>query len=227
MHICLCVCIFFYLCTCVDIYILLSIQQFIHCLFFPVLEPTSVKCNETTFLNSSGPSLYLHYVTDTDQTSSPSPKPTPTSTSYPSVSMTTPAPTDAGVTTPFCPPAFTTQRGQRIDVTLYSFGQYRAYDSLVSTGGSESYHHLRPCPSSVYVIDEGRRHSSALCQARHREQHIYTTNSSRAAVYFGRSSGASKQHQVTAQKSFGNFLVRLQGIMLFIHSFIHSLQTFI
>jgi len=84
------------------------------------------------------------------------------------------------------------------------------------TGGSETYDHLRPCPFSVYVIDDGKQHSIDLCEARTRLQRIYTRavsqKSNRVIVYFGPSPGSSKD-QVAAQKFLGNYLIRVEGIL--------------
>src|SRR6218665_1971830 len=105
--------------------IFLKIYLLSLCFFLTVLDQKSVKCNDTTIDIRSGPSIYLQYVSDPDQMPSPSPSTTPT--------YTTSNLSDAGVKMPFCPLAFLTERGQRIDVTLYIFGQCRAYDSIVST----------------------------------------------------------------------------------------------
>ena len=122
--------------------------------------------------------------------------------------MTTSDTADAGVTTPFCPVIFSTQRKQRIDVTLYSFD---LYNKSVSAGGWERIlDNFRPCQFSVYVIDEGRQHSTVLCQAHNRIQRIYSMNSSRIVVYFGPSPNASKV-QVAAHKSYGKYLIKVEG----------------
>lgn len=97
-----------------------------------------------------------------------------------------------------------TQRGQKINAILYSFVQYRAFDLLLS---NEGFQHLRPCPVSVYVIENGRRHSNALCEVRQREEEIYRTNGNEATVYVERNRAKNKQ-----QKTRAHFVLKLQGI---------------
>ena len=83
-------------------------------------------------------------------------------------------------------------------------------------GRWESHDKSRPCSSSVYVIADGKQHSIELCETRNRVQRIYTSvvsqTSSSVIVYLGPSPGSSKDHMAT-QKLFGNYLIRVEGIL--------------
>jgi len=92
---------------------------------------------------------------------------------------------------------------------------------LSSAGGSVAY--KAPCPLAAHISEGMRRHVISLCQLRHREQHLYTTNGSSAGVSVGGAGeetggGAARQGAGSGAGSASNtgnrkatFMLKLEG----------------
>ena len=176
---------------------------------FVVFDQTNTRCNDTVFLRSSGPSVYIHISSNyTDGHSSSSPPPPPSSSTPPLDSTTTglqPA------LTPSCPLLFSTYPGQRIDVILLSFTRYSEFDQ---GNGAEPGPQLRPCPLSVFVVDGGRRQNLPLCQSRQREQReqqMYTTNGSSIGIFLSKPAIHTQLLATSGVRKPGVYLLQLQG----------------
>lgn len=114
---------------------------------------------------------------------------------------------------PSCLLQFRSNPGQKMNVTLLSLGQLHDYDPGGASGDKDNAEHWplsRSCPVSAFFLEAGRRSASSLCQARQREQHLYTTNTSNAGFYFAR----QQRRQTTATTGIDRrltYIIKIEG----------------
>lgn len=171
-----------------------------------MLDESLATCNSTVLIGGNRPAVYIHTMITWPVTSS---------------TITT---TAAAVTNQASPPActrkFSTNPGQRIDITLLSFTHYQAYeggptlgsdDSQISatlTGKTSPY--KAECPLAAQIIENGVSNVIGLCTPRHREQQAYLTNSSSVSLQVVGDLKYTAGSIVWAGK-VANYLLKLEG----------------
>lgn len=131
-----------------------------------------------------------------------------------------------------CPVTFQSRPGQKLRVSLYSFGsrhddvrptasdvQPLQLPQTVLTAPAEQQHDVHAaCPVNINVIDgqsagQVPNFSGDICRLpRLRERHLYITNGTTAHVYINDVVIPKKQYQLTSSYRRWNFILKLEGM---------------